>query len=158
MDRQRYGERGGDDLRRLGGRRRLALALTLALALGCNGTRSLLAPDGGNGGRSGGSGDPTALLGGWETTFLVTVPGDIQLWTTRWDFLSGGVCHFLQTSQSVLDGITIVDDLDCTWSSGNGMLSIVLEDGRTFSSAFSFPGGDTSRLIFEGVEYQRVAT
>jgi hypothetical protein len=86
------------------------------------------------------------------------VENDLQLWTTRWAFRSDATCLFRQTTRSVLADAEFVKRRDCTWATGTGRLRIRFTDtGATVESDYFFPGGDTSRLQFEDLEYRRVS-
>ena len=64
-------------------------ALLLVLG-GCNQEGSLFENDRMSGIGGGGSNTP-AVVGTWETTIIVSVEGDLQNWTTRWEFNAAGL-------------------------------------------------------------------
>jgi hypothetical protein len=125
----------------------------LILAACAGGSRILSYGDDTASGQSDGS---PRLIGEWETTLGVTAGGDLQTWTTNWRFEASGTCRFRQTIRSVLSG-TRVKLRHCTWSTANGAARITFSDtGLLLEIPYSFPGGDTSRMIFEGLTYQRI--
>ena len=131
--------------------------MSLLLAPACDGERGLLDVDDNTGIGGGNTGGADPLVGEWEVTFVIFVSPDVQTWTTNWIFAADATCEFEQTVRSALDGTTIVDARTCTWSTTNGRLRIQYDDSEEVTeSAYSFPGGDTTRLLFQDVEYQRV--
>ncbi len=117
------------------------------------GSRILSSGDDTSSGRSDGS---PRLIGEWETTLVVSAGGDLQTWTTNWRFEASGSCRFRQTIRSVLSG-TREELRLCAWVTTNGEARITFSDnGQLRQIPYSFPGGDTSRMIFEGLIYQRI--
>jgi len=130
-------------------------------ALACGGSRGLLSPSDGSGGSTGRSSTANPVIGSWETTIVIFTETDMQAWTTRWRFDQAtgtpAPCLYRQTVASVLEGVTTEKVRTCTWEAANARLTIRFDDtGAVFESQYRFPGGDTSRLIFEGIEYHRI--
>lgn len=114
----------------------------------------MFAPDRGVGVGGGAGGE--ALLGRWETTLVLSLPPDLQTWTTRWTFEAGGDCQYRQTVVSLLEGTTRVKERDCTWRTANATVTITWDDtGLSEALPYSFPAFDPNRLVLQGIEYRR---
>ena len=131
-------------------------ALLLVLG-GCNQEGSLFETDRMSGVGGGGSNTP-AVVGTWETTIIVSVEGDLQNWTTRWDFNAAGLtCRFTQTIESLVEGFPRVETRPCTWTTANGILTVTFTDnGEVLPMTFEFAGLDPNRLVLDDIEYHRV--
>jgi hypothetical protein len=127
---------------------------------GCGGSEALgvqaSRPDGGvgTGVNSGGNG-ASSLVGIWRTVVVVEVPGDIQTWTTTWQFDADGTCRQTVVTESVANGFPVTTDRPCTWTTNDGQVTISFVGGGTVTFAFSLPAPD--RLALDGFEYQRQA-
>ena len=134
------------------------LGALMLLALGaCNQEGNLFETDRLTGVSGGGNNTP-AVLGVWETTIIVTVEGDLQNWTTRWEFNAPGLtCRFTQTIESLVEGFPRIDTRPCTWSTSNGILTVVFSDnGEVMTMPYEFAGLDPNRLVLDDIEYHRV--
>src|SRR5262245_32246609 len=96
----------------------------LLLVLGaCNQEGSLFENDRMSG-VAGGQSNTLAVVGVWETTIIVSVEGDLQNWTTRWEFNAAGLtCRFTQTIESLVEGFPRIETRPCTWATANGLLT-----------------------------------
>jgi hypothetical protein len=121
-------------------------------ALGLQATR----PGGGFGTGINSTGDSTAsLVGTWQTVVAVEVPGDVQTWTTTWQFDGDGTCRQTVVTESVAAGVPVTTERACTWTTNDGQVTISFVGGGTLTFAFSLPAPD--RLVLDGFEYQRQA-
>jgi hypothetical protein len=130
----------------------------LLLVLGaCNQEGNLFETDRPSGQAGGGTTSPV-VVGSWETTLIVNVDGDLQTWTTRWDFNAAGLtCRFNQVVESLVEGIPRIETRPCTWLTSNGFVSVTFTDNEeVLRMAFEFADFDPNRLVLDGTEYQRV--
>jgi len=150
---QRWDESVGHGLGRVG---RLGLVAGLLLGLSaCEGQRDLFGPSRPLGQGSNTSNSP--LVGTWEVTLIVSVDGDLQTWTTNWQFRSDRTCTWRQIIESAVEGLSREEVRDCTWTDANSAVTVVyLDTGASETLPYSFPTFDTSRLILQGVEYLRL--
>ncbi|HEV8357492.1 MAG TPA: hypothetical protein VGQ17_12075 [Gemmatimonadales bacterium] len=110
---------------------------------------------GGNGGGSAG-GNPS-VTGTWQVVLVITVPGDIQTWTTTWRFDAAGSCQLTKTSFSLLEGFPRTTERDCRFVLSGGSVVVTYSDtGTTQSLPYSFAGFSPDRLVLEGLEYRRI--
>jgi hypothetical protein len=127
---------------------------------GCGGSEALGVQAGrpddgfGTGIGSGGNG-VSSLVGIWRTVVVVEVPGDIQTWTTTWQFDADGSCRQTVVTESVANGFPVTTDRACAWTTNDGQVTISFVGGGTVTFAFSSPAPD--RLALDGFEYQRQA-
>jgi hypothetical protein len=113
-------------------------------------------PDGGFGtGIIGGGNDASSLVGVWRAVVVVQVPGDIQTWTTTWQFDADGTCRQTVVTESVATGFPVTTDRVCTWTTNDGQVAISFVGAGALAFAFSLPAAD--RLVLDGFEYQREA-
>jgi hypothetical protein len=117
------------------------------------GTRSLVGPD-----RPPGQGDTSpTLIGEWQISYVITGEDFQQFYTDTWRFEAAGDCLFHQTIRRIVPESTITRQRDCSWSTANGRVSLTFRDtGQRLDVEYSHPGGDTSRLIFDGTTYGRI--
>ena len=131
----------------------------LLLAVGaCNQTGNLFETDRMSGQGGGGETNTPAVLGAWETTIIVSVEGDLQTWTTRWDFNAVGLtCRFNQVIESLVEGVPRIETRPCTWSTSNNILTVTFTDnGEVLPMTYEFAGLDPNRLVLDEIEYHRV--
>ena len=113
-------------------------------------------PGGGFGtGISGGVNLDSSLVGVWRTVVVINVPGDIQTWTTTWQFNADGSCRQTVVTESVANGFPVTTDRACTWTTNNGLVTLSFVGGGTVTFAFSLPASD--QLVLDGFQYQRQA-
>ena len=132
--------------------------VALVLVLGaCNQEGSLFENDRPSG-VSGGGNNTVAVVGTWETTIIVTVEGDLQNWTTRWEFEATGLeCRFTQTIESLVEGFPRIETRPCTWTTANGIVTVTFTDnGEVLPMRYDFAGLDPNRLVLDDIEYHRV--
>jgi len=134
-----------------------AVVAALLVLGGCNQEGSLFETDRMSG-VSGGGNNSIAVLGAWETTIIVSVEGDLQTWTTRWDFNATGLtCRFIQTTESLVEGFPRIETRPCTWATANGILTVTFTDnGEVLPMTYEFAGLDPNRLVLDDIEYHRV--
>ena len=131
----------------------------LLLMLGaCNQEGSLFENDRMSG-VAGGGNNSVAIVGTWETTIIVSVEGDLQNWTTRWEFEAVALsCRFTQTTESLVEGFPRIETRPCTWTTANGILTVTFTDnGEVLPMQYDFAGLDPNRLVLDDIEYHRVA-
>ena len=116
------------------------------------------APGGGTGG-TGTSGQPAGaslLVGTWVRIELVQAAGDLQRWTTTWEFGTDGRCRETRETLSLVEDIprTTVDTCSYTVNSSDVVIQF---DGRsgTVTFSFSFASFSPDRLILGGFEFDR---
>ena len=136
----------------------LALPLLLMLLAGCGdgGPTGPERPEG-NGGLSGGAGATERLTGTWRTVVVVSVPGDIQTWTTIWRFEPDGACLQTVETESLAEGFPRITERPCTFVARDFDVSISFIGGGTLVFEYSFADFSPDRLILDGFEYQRLA-
>ena len=139
---------------------RLGLALSLFLMLlpacGNGGLTGIDRPDG-SGGVAGGDGPTERLVGTWRTVVVVTVPGDIQTWTTVWRFEPDGSCRQTMETESLAEGFPRVTERSCAFVAHDFDVSITFTGGGTLVLEYSFADFSPDRLILDGFEYERLA-
>jgi hypothetical protein len=164
------GQRRGEPGRDLPGRRArrgglaglvaLTLALSPALILsGCGGDPtgpSAELPTGGGGTSTTGDG-ASLLVGVWQATTIIEVPGDLQTWVTTWQFDSAGSCRQTVVTTSLAEGFPRTTERTCTWRTNGARVAISYLGGGTVEFAFSFAALSPDRLVLDGFEYQRQA-
>lgn len=106
---------------------------------------------------SGGSDGSATLVGVWLSTILIEVPGDMQTWTTTWEFDAAGTCRQTVVVESVAEGFPRTTVRACTFVTTGGNVTISFVGGGTLVLAFSFAGFSPDRLVLDGFEYQRQA-
>lgn len=126
--------------------------LTIGACTG--GTRSLAGPER----PPPGQGDTSpSLIGEWQVSYMIAGEGFQQFYTDTWRFDATGDCRFHQTIRRPLPESTVTRQRDCSWSTANGRVSLhFLDTGQRMDVEYSHPGGDTSRLIFDGTSYLRI--
>jgi hypothetical protein len=133
----------------------------LALLAACGGDSfapsSQLPPSGSGPAVSGGGDGAASLVGVWLTTILIEVPGDLQTWTTTWQFDAAGTCRQTVVVESVAEGFPRTTVRACTFVATGGNVSISFVGGGTLVFAFSFAGFSPDRLVLDGFEYHRQA-
>jgi hypothetical protein len=110
---------------------------------------------GSSSGTSNGSASSAALVGVWQTVAVVQVPGDLQTWTTTWQFDADGTCRQIQETESLAEGFPRTSELPCTWTTSGSQIVVTFDGGGTLVMQFSFAGFSPDRLVLDGVEYQR---
>ena len=111
----------------------------------------------GGGGNGGGSTGVSPVIGTWQVVLVITVPGDIQTWTTTWRFDAAGTCHLTRTSFSLLEGFPRTTERDCRFLLSGGNVVVTYSDSNaTQSLPYSFAGFSPDRLVLEGIEYRRI--
>ncbi len=109
----------------------------------------------------GGQGDrPDAaalLLGKWENTMLVAADGDLQRWTTIWEFRDDASCEHTTVTESLVEGLPLTRVRLCRYGL-NGATMLVTYSGATGSVAFdfAFAGFSPDRLVLDGFEFDRI--
>ena len=157
---QRWGQSRRDVARGLARGAGLVL-LTAALAGGCGSEATgpeADRPGSGFGSGTSGSGGTSAaaLVGSWQTVVVVRVPGDVQTWTTTWQFDAAGTCRETRVTESLAEGFPRTIDLACTWTSTDTAITVTFADGGgTLVTQFSFAGLSPDRLLLDGFEYTR---
>jgi hypothetical protein len=102
------------------------------------------------------SGSETATIAGvWQAVIVVQVPGDVQTWTTTWQFDADGSCRQTRVTESLAEGFPRTTDLACTWTITGTQIQIAFVGGGTLVMEFSFAGLSPDRLVLDGFEYQR---
>lgn len=100
---------------------------------------------------------PSPLIGTWRVILLIDTANDLQRWTTRWTFLSSGKCHFSRTTESIAEGVPRTVDRDCAYLDRGTVAEVTWTDTRTsIALPYSVPLNSTTRLVIEGLEYERV--
>ena len=96
-------------------------------------------------------------MGTWKAVFLFQLSNDIQRQTTFWFFGSNGTCRRTVETYSVLADQTFTSEVDCTFTTGSGDVSIIF-DGNTIPVTFRWSMADFSRdrLDLDGVVYDRI--
>lgn len=131
-----------------------ALALTVAACSG-DPTGPSAEPPVNGGGTSTGGGGEALLVGVWQTTVVIEVPGDLQTWVTTWQFDSAGTCRQTVVTTSLAEGFPRTTERSCTWRVSNAKVAISYVGGGTVEFAFSFAALSPDRLVLDGFEYQR---
>lgn len=138
----------------------MLVGLTLG-SLACEGSpvapRADQPPDGLGRGTSDGGSAAGALVGVWQTTVVVQVPGDLQTWTTTWEFDADQSCREIQVTESLAEGFPRTTDRACTWAASGTQMTVTFAGGGTLVMQFSFAGLSPDRLVLDGFEYQRQA-
>jgi hypothetical protein len=97
----------------------------------------------------------SSLVGIWRTVVVVQVPGDVQTWTTTWQFDADSTCRQTVVTESAANGFPATTDRVCTWTTNDDQVTVSFVGGGTLTFAFSLPASD--RLVLDGFEYQREA-
>jgi hypothetical protein len=101
--------------------------------------------------------DAGALVGTWESVWVVELATDIQRITTRWHFRGIGTCSREVATFSMLADQTLVTVRRCTFRLDGTFLYVryddALEDVRFGYSNVNF---DPRRLLLGGIEFVRV--
>jgi hypothetical protein len=105
----------------------------------------------------GGGGGNAALVGVWRTTVIIQVPGDVQTWTTTWEFDAAGACLQTIVVESLAEGFPRTTVRACTFVATGSDVAISFVGAGTLTFAFSFAGFSPDRLVLDGFEYQRQA-
>lgn len=103
-----------------------------------------------------GGGPSATIVGTWQNVVIITVPGDIQTWTTTWVFDAGGTCRQTSSINSVVQGFPTVTDRPCTFVTSGTQVTISYLNGGTLTFAFTFTGPASDILVLDGLEYQPV--
>ncbi len=103
----------------------------------------------------GGGGGDASLVGVWLNSVVIQVPGDLQTWTTTWEFDASGGCRQTVVMESLAEGFPRTTVRACTFSTNVGDVTIAFVGGGTLTFAFSFAGFSPDRLVLDGFEYQR---
>jgi hypothetical protein len=141
--------------------------LALAAALACASPEALGPgagpPAGGGGtpgtvggGAGGGSTDRSPLVGSWRNEIVVRIDGDVQRWTTTWDFAAGGDCRKTAVTLSLVEGFPRTTVRDCRWTFDGRSIVLEFVDGGRSTFAVSFAGFDPNRLLLDDLEFARV--
>jgi hypothetical protein len=93
----------------------------------------------------------------WQAVVVVQVPGDVQTWTTTWQFDTEGTCRRTSVTESLAEGFPRTSERSCTWTVNGAQVSISFVGGGTLVADFSFAGLSPDRLVLDGFEYQRLA-
>jgi hypothetical protein len=104
---------------------------------------------------SGGGSDSTSLVGVWLNVMVIQVPGDLQTWTTTWQFDAAGTCRKTVEIESLAEGFPRITEHACTFVVTGGDVAISFVGGGTLTFAFAFAGFSPDRLVLDGFEYQR---
>jgi hypothetical protein len=108
------------------------------------------------GGTSSGGSAQEALVGSWENTIALSMSGDLQTVTTRWDFAASGSCRKSVRTFSTLDGMITLSSEACTWSFQNQSVVIQFTDTMSVSSfSLDFPGFQRDVILLGGIEFRR---
>ena len=132
--------------------------MALLLMLGaCNQEGSLFENDRMSG-VAGSGNNSLAVVGTWETTIIISVEGDLQNWTTRWEFdAAGRTCRYTQTTESLVEGFPRIKTRPCTWTTANGIVTVTYTDnGEVLAMTYEFASLDPNRLVLQDIEYHRV--
>jgi hypothetical protein len=108
-------------------------------------------------GISGSQGPTERLVGVWRTVVVLEVPGDVQAWSTTWEFEPNGTCLQTVVTQSQAEGFPRETRRPCTFVAGDFEVSISFSGGGTLVLEYTFAGFSPDRLILDGFEYQRLA-
>jgi hypothetical protein len=133
----------------------LSLCLMLPTACGDGGPTGTDRP-GENGGIGGGAGPTERLVGTWRTVVVITVPGDLQTWTSTWRFEPDGDCRETVETESLVEGFPRGTERACTFVVRDFDVTIDFADGGTLVLEYSFADFSPDRLILDGFEYQRL--
>lgn len=106
---------------------------------------------------SGGGADGSALVGTWRTVVVIQVPGDLQTWTTTWEFDAAGTCRQTIVTQSLAEGFPRTTERTCSWNATGSEVTITFVGGGTLTFDYSFAGLSPDRLVLDGYEYQRAS-
>ena len=137
----------------------MALSLCLSPLAGCTGDADGTDPYGPGrdpSGSGGGGSGASALVGTWRTVVVVEVPGDLQTWTTTWQFDSDGACHQTVETESLAEGFPRVTERPCTYTTSTGEVAVTFLGGGTLLFGFSFADFSPDRLVLDGFEYERL--
>lgn len=96
-------------------------------------------------------------MGTWRTTIVIEVPGDIQTWTTTWQFADDGTCRQTQETESLVEAVPRTTQRSCTFTIDGDDVTVSFNGGGVLTMAFSFAGFSPDRLVLDGFEYQRLA-
>jgi len=128
------------------------------LVAGCGDSTGPDRPGSGFGiGKSTSGSSSATLVGTWRSVTVIQVPGDVQTWTTTWQFDSSGNCHQTVVVESLAEGFPRTTERACTWTANDGQVVISFVGGGTLTFDFSFAGLSPDRLVLDGFEYQRLA-
>jgi hypothetical protein len=133
----------------------LSLFLSLLAACGDGGPTGTDRPED-NSATSGGPGPAARLAGTWRNVVVISVPGDLQTWTTTWRFESDGRCLQTVETESLAEGFPRVTERACTFAARDFDVTIAFTGGGTLVFAYSFADFSPDRLILDGFEYERV--
>jgi hypothetical protein len=110
-----------------------------------------------HGGTSRSAGPSEQLVGTWRTVVVVTLPGDVQTWTTTWRFEPDGGCSETVETESLAGGFPRVTERSCRFVARDFDVTIDFTGGGTLVLQYSFAGFSPDRLVLDGFEYQRLA-
>ena len=137
------------------------LAPLILLLAACSGETLEPRPDQPGGdfgsGTSSGGGGAATLVGVWRNVVVIQVPGDLQTWTTTWQFDAGGTCRQTVVTESLAEGFPRTTERACTFVVNGSDVAISFLGGGTLTFPFSFAGFSPDRLVLDGFEYQRQA-
>lgn len=108
-------------------------------------------------GTSTSGGGEASLVGVWRNVSVVQVPGDLQTWTTTWQFDEDGTCRQTVVTESLAEGFPRTTERACTWTVNGSQVTIAFLGAGTLTFEFSFAGFSPDRLVLDGFEYQRIA-
>lgn len=133
-------------------------AVALILATACTGgTRILTAPDDGMPTGGGRSTVTPSIVGVWNVTVATYLDGITQVRQTTWTFSADQGCRLYWRVHWSAGWAVEQHTRFCRWSTNGSRVRIdFLDNGSSYESEFSFPGGDTGRLRFEGNIYTRI--
>lgn len=134
----------------------LSLCLTLPTACGDGGPTGSDRP-GDHRGITRGEGPREQLLGTWRAVVVVTLPGDLQTWTTTWRFDPAGSCRQTVETESLAEGFPRVTERSCSFVARDFDVAIAFTGGGRLVLRYSFADFSSDRLVLDGFEYQRLA-
>lgn len=154
MVRQRPHQRNRDG----GGitRRFVALALALILGSACDGSARVPTGLGDRPEQPAQSQSPSRLIGVWRSGAVVDSTG-FQTQTTTWQFNADRTCSLLTTSGFSAAGTPTTTQRGCTYADRGTTVAVTFTDnGAVVTIAYQFPDPDFTRLVLNGVEFQKV--
>lgn len=114
-------------------------------------------PGGNTGGASSGGGAAAALVGTWQNVVVVEVPGDLQTWTTVWQFDADGICRQTVETESLAEGFPRITERACEYLVAGDAVTISYVGGGSVTFDFAFAGFSPDRLVLDGFEYARLS-
>jgi hypothetical protein len=133
--------------------------LAALILAGCSGDPTGPRTDGpgsfGSGTSTSGGGE-ASLVGVWQNVSVIQLPGDIQTWTTTWQFDEAGTCRQTVVTESLAEGFPRTTERTCTWTVNGSDVAISFTGAGTLTCEFSFADFSPDRLVLDGFEYQRI--